>query len=389
MTTSLDDRMAAHVEDGSVPGLAWSVVRRRRVEQGAAGAVRTGGPPVGSGSIFRISSMTKPVTAVAVLRLVEDGALSLDDAVDRWLPELADRRVLRDPAGPLDDTVPAIRPVTVEDLLTSRCGIGWDFAADWERQPVMQELDRLDLGAGPPRPAGPPPPDEWMRRIGTLPLSHQPGSRWLYHVAAELAGVLVSRVHGSTLDEVLRAEVLDPLGMHDTGFSVAPPDRARFTSCYGTDPSSGSRSVFDAPDGDWAAEPDFPSGGAGLVSTVDDYRRFASMLMGGGSVDGTRILEPATVRTMTTDHIGGDRAAGGPSADGALGWGLGLAVQRRRDGLRPAGSYGWDGGLGSSWANDPSTGLIGVLLTNQAWASPDPPPVVTDFWQAARAAPGG
>lgn len=182
----MHDVMAGHVERGEVPGLVWLVARRGEVHVGLAGARDADGrDQVGRDSIFRIASMTKPVTAVAALILIEECRLRLDEPVDRWLPELADRRVLRVSDGALDDTVPARRPITLRDLLTFRMGLGMDFAATGP-QPVLAAMAQLGLGVGAPAPAGPPEPNEWMRRLGTLPLAHQPGERWLYHTSADV-----------------------------------------------------------------------------------------------------------------------------------------------------------------------------------------------------------
>ena len=184
-----------------------------------AGTLTRGEPvAVGRDSLFRISSMTKPIVAVAALILVEECRLRLDDPVDELLPELADRRVLVDPRGPIDGpTVPARAPITVRDVLTFRLGLGMDFEAPWP-QPLLEEMDRLGMGGGAPEPQVPPAPDEWMRRLSTLPLLYQPGERWLYNTGADVLGVLIARAAGQPLDEFLRERVLDPLGMVDTAF---------------------------------------------------------------------------------------------------------------------------------------------------------------------------
>ncbi|HKE73468.1 MAG TPA: serine hydrolase domain-containing protein [Acidimicrobiales bacterium] len=387
----LAEVMAGHTGTGAgdVPGLVWLLARRGEVHAGAAG-VRTaeGGEPIARDEIFRISSMTKPITAVGALILVEECGLRLDEPVDDLLPELADRRVLADPHGALDDTVPAERPVSVRDLLTFRLGLGLDFTA-WGNQPSLAAAAELGLGAGPPAPAGPPEPDEWMRRLGTLPLEHQPGERWLYHVGADVLGVLVARAAGRPLEAFLRERIFDPLGMVDTGFSVPGAGRDRLGPCYWTDLETGARTVYDPPDGQWTAPPAFPSGGGGLVSTVDDYLAFATMLRAGGVYHGQRILSRPTIEAMTTNQLtAGQLAASAPSPDGSVGWGLGLGVRVRRTG--PAwgvGTYGWDGGLGSQWATDPDEDLIGLLMTNRSWTSAfPPPPAFQDFWTCAYAA---
>ena len=371
-----------------VGGVGWLAACGDDLDIGVAGVLTRGQPePVTRDSIFRIASMTKPVVAVGALLLVEECRLRLEDPVDDLLPELAGREVLVDGRGPLDgDTVPAVRPITVHDLLTFRLGLGMDFAAPWP-QPLLNAMGELGLGAGPPEPQGPPPPDEWMRRLGTLPLLYQPGERWLYNTGADVLGVLVARAADQSLGDFLQARVFEPLGMVDTAFSTPHVDR--LGSCYATDPETGDRRVYDPPDGQWTTEPAFPSGGGGLVSTLDDFHAFGRMLIAGGLLpDGSRLLSTASVEAMTTDHLGGDPDVGGPAGDHSQGWGFGLGVQLRRRGLGPTvGSYGWAGGLGTSWGNDPAKDLVGVVLTTDMFVSAFPPPaVIQDFWTCAYAA---
>src|SRR3954453_20322181 len=314
--------MEIQVEQDRVGGVAWLLAAGDRVEVGVAGRLTRGEPTlVGRDSIFRISSMTKPIVAVAALILVEDYKLRLDDPVDALLPELADRRVLVDARGPIDgETVAAQRSITLRDVLTFRLGIGMDFSAPWP-QPFLDALAKLDLGDGQREPQVPPPPDEWMRRLSKLPLLYQPGERWLYNNGADVLGVLIARAAGQPLDVALRDLVFEPLGMVDTAFSVT--DINRFGTCYGTDPR-GERFVFDPPDGQWATPPAFPSGAGGLVSTVDDLHAFARMLLaGGGAENGSRLVSRASIDAMTTDQIDVGRGAPGPLPDGSQGWGFG------------------------------------------------------------------
>jgi CubicO group peptidase (beta-lactamase class C family) len=320
--------------------------------------------------------------------LVEECRLRLDDPVDDLLPELADRRVLVDGRGPMDgETVPAARPITVSDVLTFRLGWGLDFEAPWP-QPQFEAMGDLGLGGGPPQPQAPPDPDEWIRRMGTLPLLYQPGERWLYDTGADVLGVLIARAAGQPLESFLQERVFGPLGMVDTAFSTQHLDRLGTT--YTLD-ENGERIVYDPPGGQWSKPPAFPSGGGGLVSTLDDYFRFGRMLLSGGRLpDGSRLLSRAAVEAMTTDQIGAGPGVAGPSPDGAQGWGFGVGVQVRRTGLiNPVGSYGWAGGLGTSWANDPGEHLIGVVLTTDMFTSAYPPPaVIRDFWTGVYAALG-
>ena len=384
----LDGVMARHVEDDRVGGVTWLAARGDAVEVGSAGVLNRGAAsPVGRDSIFRIASMTKPMMAVAALILVEECRLRLEDPVDVWLPELADQKVLVDGRGPLDGpTVAPNRPVTLHDVLTFRLGWGMDFSAPWP-QPLITAMGEMGLGSGPPAPQEPPAPDEWMRRMGTLPLLYQPGERWLYNTGADVLGVLISRAAGQPLEEFLRARLFGPLGMADTGFFTN--DTARLGTCYGADPATGARNVYDAPDGQWSSAPAFPSGGGGLVSTLDDVHAFGRMLLADGRLpDGSRLVSRASVRAMTTDQIGAGPGVAGPTPDGSQGWGFGLAVQLRRTGLGlTPGGYGWAGGLGTSWGNDPGEGLVGIVLTTDAFTSAFPPPaVVQDFWTGVYAA---
>jgi CubicO group peptidase (beta-lactamase class C family) len=373
----LDARLTEHATSGAVAGLVWLAACADDVHVGYAGVLTRGErAPITRNSIFRISSMTKPIVAAAALLLVEESRLRLADPVDELLPELANRQVLVDGTGSPDgDTVPAQRPITVRDVFTFELGLGMDFTQPWP-QPMLEAMDALDLGAGPPSPATPPAPDEWIRRLGTLPLMYQPGDRWLYNTGADVLGVLVARAAGQPLESVLRDRLFAPLGMRDTGFCAA--DVSRLGTLYTNDGD-----VYDAPDGQWAQPPAFPSGGAGLVSTADDIHAFARMLLSGGHTpDGAQLLAPATVTAMTTNQIAVGRGLSGPSPDASAGWGLGVGVLLRQPGIGPSvGSYGWEGGMGSSWSNDPSHNLIGTILTTDMFAGPFPPPaVVQDFW---------
>jgi CubicO group peptidase (beta-lactamase class C family) len=366
--------VAAAVADGQVPGAAWRVERDGEVAVGAAG---THTPVTDDGvrpdTVFRLASVTKPLIAAAALTLVDDGLLELDAPVDPLLPELADRVVLVDPADASAGTVPAVRAITVRDLLTFRLGLGMDFTAPWPT-PTLVALAATGLPAGPPRPQAAPPPDEWLRRVSSVPLAHQPGERWLYHVGASVLGVLVARAAGRPLPEVLAERITVPLGMADTGFGVPGHARHRLGPHWTPPDGDGRRECYDPADGQWSRPPAFPDGGDGLVSTVDDVAAFAAMLRRGGRApDGRPVLAGATVAAMLTEQVG-------PVDDEGGGWGLGLGVRRTAEPAgRSAGSYGWDGGLGSSWWTDPGTGVTAVLLTNQMWGSPAPPPVFDAF----------
>lgn len=378
----LHDALAQHVERGAVPGLVAAVSKRGHLHLEVLGTTSVGGAPVRADSIFRISSMTKPVTAVATLLLAEEGTVALDGGVERFLPELADRRVLLRIDGPLNETAPASRSITVRDLLTFTIGFGAHFGP----APINDAAARLQLSTGPPQPALPPEPDEWLRRFSTLPLMCQPGERWLYNTGAELLGVLVARASGQSFAAFIKERICEPLGMNDTGFFVPPAGIDRLVTSYSTDPESGALDVYDEPDGQWSRPPAFPSGGAGLVSTASDFLAFSEMLLHGGAP----LLSQHSVDAMTRDHLTPQqKAISGffPDDFAARGFGFCVGVVTRQEEQRaPVGQYGWDGGLGSIWRNDPGTETSMILLTNAAWASPKPPAVAVDFLAAAHAA---
>lgn len=370
--------VAPYADASTPPGLAWLVTRGDEVAVGAHGTYGPDDPtPVRPDTPFRLSSVTKPVVAAAALSLLDDGTLVLDAPVERWLPELADRRVLRDPAGPLDATVPAARPLTVADVLELRLGIGLDFTGPFPG-PVLSALAAAGLQAGPPAPQVNPDPDTWMRTVGSVPLSYQPGERWLYHTGSEVLGVLIARAAGAPLPQVLADRILGPLGMSSTGFG-APGDVVGRLGPHWLPPDGGPLRAYDAADGQWSRPPAFPNAGDGLVSTVEDLAAFGGMLRAGGvAADGTRVLSREVLAEATRPRVTPI------DADGRSGWGLGLGVATadQPDGRR-AGSYGWDGGMGSTLWIDPVTDVVAVMLTNQMWASPEPTAVFEAFWRAA------
>jgi CubicO group peptidase (beta-lactamase class C family) len=381
----LRDLMARYVERGAVPGLVALVSRHGETHVEALGTKALGGSdPVRRDTIFRIASMTKPIAAAAAMILAEECKLRLDDPVDELLPELADRRVLKRLDGPLDDTEPARRPITPRDLLTFRMGFGIVMAPP-DTYPIQKAADDLRLGQGMTQPSLPPEPDEWMRRFGTLPLMHQPGEKWMYHTGSDVLGVLIARAAGQSFETFLRERIFEPLGMKDTAFSVPAPKLDRLATSYATNPETGALELYDpGAGGQWSRPPAFPSGGAGLVSTVDDYLAFGRIMLNQGRHGNMRILSRPSVETMTTDHLtAAQKAVSGllPGDFDNIGWGFGVAVVTRREHVAaPVGSYGWDGGLGTSWRSDPSEDIVGILLTQASWTSPMPPRVTRDFW---------
>jgi CubicO group peptidase (beta-lactamase class C family) len=376
--------LAAAIERGDTPGLVALVHRRGETHVIALGAMEAdGGAPMRRDAIFRIASMTKPISAAAAMILVEEGRLRLDEPVDGLLPELANRRVLRRIDAELDDTVPAERPITLRDLLTFTAGFGMVLLPAGST-PIQRAIDEAKVGPGPDTPEAD--EDVWMKRLGALPLVHQPGAAFMYHTAAEVLGVLIGRAAGQHFDDFARERLFEPLGMADTGFVVPPEKAGRVPGRYETDWGSGATVRRDDPR-PWDRPPAFPSGGTGLWSTADDYLAFCRMLLDKGRHPGGRILSRPAVELMTTDQLTPQQKAGGEILLGSGGWGFGMAVDTRRDQLYSSpGRFGWNGGLGTTAYSDPAEDLVGILLTNRAATSPRPPRVVVDFWTAAYAA---
>ena len=262
------------VTAGRVPGAVALVSRPGGAEVACSGVRTVDGQPMARDCLFRIASISKPILAAATLVLHEQGRLGLDDAVEQWLPELADPVVLRAIDGPVEDVVPAERPITVRDLLTFQGGHGQPERFDVPIASVLFER----LGEGPPRPGEHAEPAEWMRRLSEVPLLHQPGAGWTYNTGSDILGVLLARLTGAPLDEVLTDTVLEPVGMTDTGFWTGQTDR--LVSYYRR--TDAGLELVDPPDGQWARPPRFPSGAGGLLSTVDDWWAFGQMMLAGG-----------------------------------------------------------------------------------------------------------
>jgi CubicO group peptidase (beta-lactamase class C family) len=374
----MHDVLAERVEQGAAPGIVTAVSRRGGTHLEAIGMQDiAGGTPMRHDTIFRIASMTKPIAAVAAMILVEECKLRLDEPVDRLLPELAGRKVLKKPDGPLDDTVPAQRPITLRDLLTMRMGFGliMEASGDWPIQRAMSEAG-IDPGPNPPAL----PPDDLLRRFGSRPLMHPPGERWQYHSSFDVLGVLIARAADHPLEDFLAERIFRPLGMQDTGFAVPEAKRARLAASCQADPASGRLVPRD--DG-FAVR---PSGSTGLFSTVDDYLAFGRMMLNGGRHGSQRILARPSVEVMTTDQITPEQKAASPFFPGfweRQGWGFGVSMITRRDHIAAVpGRFGWDGGFGTSWASDPHEDMVAVLMVQRLFD-----PVVidlhADFWTLA------
>src|SRR6266849_3424596 len=380
------EAMARHVQSGRMPGLVTLVSRRGETHVDAIGVKAFGGrEPMRRDTIFRIASITKPITAAAAMILVEEAKLRLDDPVDPLLPELANRKVLKRIDSPLEDTVPAKRAITLRDLLTFRLGIGAVMVYP-EKHPIQKAMSEAGVSPSANLPAQA--ADELMKRWGSLPLAHQPGEKWMYNSGSDILGILISRATGKPLGAFLRERIFAPLGMKDTAFSVPEAELDRLATAYQTDFATGKTVLFDeARGGRFARPPVFESGAGGLVSTVDDFLAFGRMMLAKGLHGRERILSRPSVELMTADHITAEQKAASDFFPGFWddrGWGFGMAiVTRRADLARSLGTFGWDGGYGTSWYAEPREDMTGILMTQRVWESPVAPAVNRDFWTSA------
>jgi CubicO group peptidase (beta-lactamase class C family) len=351
--------IAAAVDAGLLSGIVTLVWHRGKVLQVNEIGYRDieAQLPMQRDTIFRIASMTKPVTVAAAMALVEEGALALTDPVARWLPELADMRVLVDPSGPIEDTVAASRPITIDDLMTHRSGLAYAFSVTG---PISRAYGQVSLRQD---------QDSWLTEVAGLPLVHQPGERLTYSQATEVLGIALSRIEGKPLHRVLAERILEPLGMSDTGFFVTPEARRRAATMYRLDENATLQ--HDAMGPVPITEPRFCQGGAGLVSTADDYLRFIQMLLSGGTVDGVRVLSAESVAAMRTDRLTEEQKQqpflGAPFW---VGRGFGLNLSLVTDAAKSAALYGpgglgtfsWPGAYGTWWQADPANDLILIYL---------------------------
>ena len=387
----LHDDMTAHVAAGILPGLITLVASGDDVEIDVIGSASfTDTNPMRRDAIFRIASLSKPITAAAALSMVEEGLLNLEDPIDELIPELADRRVLRAIDAQIDDTVPAIRSITVEDLLSYRLGIGSVMAppGTYPIQRAEAELGLQSTG-GPPWPPVKYDSDGWIAALGSLPLMYQPGEQWLYNTSGQVLGVLLERASGQELEAVLQQRIFEPLGMADTGFSVPAGQMGRLTTFYAADATTAELFVLDEGiQSWWSSPPSFPDGSGWLVSTIDDYWSFVRMLLAGGTFNGARILSSDTVSRMTADRLTASQRAGSTVFLGEHGgWGLGLLVPAAGSSEQhfPCG-IGWDGGSGTTWRSNFRSGVTGIVLTQRQANSPNPPQIMQDFWSGVNAA---
>lgn len=370
---SIETTLRRYADRGELAGAATLVWREGETTATCVGVrdLETRAP-IERDTIFRIASMSKPVTSVLALTLYDEGRFALHEPILRWAPELARMRVLRSPEGPLDDTVPAERPITFDDLLTHRAGLTY---GELHRGPIAAAYRAAHGGDIDSDVA----PDEWIARLAALPLVGQPGAAFHYGKSTDLLGLLIERMEDAPLAEVLKRRLCDPLGMKDTGFTVSPEHRGRRCGLHGFDADGHLTTLASVPGGHALAErPDdmrFVSGGQGLWSTLDDYLAFARLFVEKGTVDGVRILKPETLSLMASNRLtDGQRASArllgmSPFARGH-GYGMGVAVVMEPEHADPIrcgggrGSVGWPGAYGGWWQADPNDRSVMIFLAH-------------------------
>jgi CubicO group peptidase (beta-lactamase class C family) len=352
--SELEAFLVRHVEAGTVPG-AVALRGGRDPEVVVAGVASVDGDPMRGDAIMRIQSMTKAITSVAALRLVEAGRIGIDESVEAWLPELADLRVLTSPTAPLDDTVPARRPITLRHLLTMGSGYGMEF----RDSPLRKAMADNGTEAGPdPVSLG---SDEWLARLAELPLAFQPGEGWRYHHSFAVLGILIARLMGRPLGEHLAEDLFDPLGMPDTAFWVPKEKLDRLPAAY-RHGEGGLVEMEPARGGFYAGPPPFDVSHGELVSTARDFHRFLRTLVERGPVNGAPMISEAHRRRMTSDQVPAENKTPDSFFPGfwdGTGWGFGVGVET---GGPRRGRYGWSGGQGTNFYVDPD-GTVGILLT--------------------------
>ena len=368
--------LGPYLESGRFPGYVAGVIvggeRRVHAEGSLAfdGGDDNDAAAMAPDTLFRIASLSKLVGGVLALILARDGVIGLDDDIARWVPELGSMRVIEDQEGPLDQTRPAARAITIADLLTMTSGCGLVLAPG----PLQAALSSEGLMPGPF-----PPPfshDEFVARLGRLPLALAPGEGWLYHTGTDVLSVLLARAAGRPLSELVAERIAAPLGIAELAFQTDAPQR--LATAYTT--TDGRRDVLDRPPGRFARRPRFEALGSGLVSTLPDFLTFMEMLAAGGAP----ILDRADVARMGSDRLSEQqRAVAALFLGPGRSWGLSCEVvlAREQTALAP-GSFGWMGGTGTTAYVDPGRGLVGVLFTQRAMEDNRPPPAFVDFWDA-------
>ena len=358
----IDDALQGYVDRKEVAGIVGLIARSGKVVYHKSFGSRdvSAKAPMSNDTIFRIASMTKPITTVGLMQLWEQGRFQLRDPLSKFLPEFSDMRVAL-PIEPGDaargpfKTVEAASPITIQQLLTHTAGLANPYRG--ATQDLYREV-RAKLEPGSTI-------GDYVTALAKLPLNFHPGERWEYGPATDVAGRLIEVISGMTLDEYFRKNIFEPLGMTDTHFYLPESKLPRFAALYRPD-SDGKIELQDRPDANsrWVKEPHvYFSGGGGLVSTSTDYFRFHQMMLNGGELDGVRILGPRTVRLMTTNHTG-DKAVWLRGAGFGFGLGYSVTTELGPSGMPSAvGTYGWGGAFCTVFWVDPGDELIGILMT--------------------------
>ncbi len=349
----LGSALQSEVLRGRLPGAVALIARRGRVGYFESFGVRNpaDGAPMSNDSLFRMYSMTKPITSVAAMMLCEEGKFLLDDPVARYLPELADLKVAELSSEEEIELVPAERAITILDLLRHTAGITYEFRG---RGPVHKMYTSARIQSRSQTNAA------QVASLGKLPLLHQPGIRWEYGRSTDVIGRLIEVLSGETLGAFFQRRILGPLGMVDTAFHVQPRDHPRLAEAFAKDPDTGDAVLLQKV----REPPMLESGGGGLVSTAGDYARFLQMLLNGGTLEGVRLLGRKTVEFMTADHLGSMTGAPDLLLPG-YGFGLGFAVRVSAGIARTPGSVGeyfWGGLAGTTFWVDPGEQLFAILL---------------------------
>ncbi len=351
------------VEAGDLSGFVTLIWRKGEVVQLNTLGKRdlASGQPMTRDTLFRIASMTKPITSVATLMLMEEGRLKLDDPITKWAPEFSNMKVLKSATGPLDEVYDAPRDITIEDLMTHRSGLAYGFTS---MGPIAHAYHEV---LGPPL-GGPHGPDQWMERLATLPLSYAPGERFHYSHATDVLGFLIGRIAGMPYRDLIKTRILDPLGMTDTDFWCPPEKRNRMASLYKIDPETDTLKDVSFPHED--ASPAFCAGGGGLISTADDYLAFARLMLNRGELNGLRLIRPETFDLMVSDHLTPAQREipfmGIPFWMGQT-FGLGVSViadpeKQAWMGAGSKGAFGWPGAFGTWWQADPEEDMVMIYL---------------------------
>ena len=333
-----------------------SVLGQRDVERGVA---------LTEDTVFRIYSMTKPVASVALMTLVEEGLIALDDPVAKYIPAWKDLAVYSAGLGPYL-TTPAARPMQVVDLLRHTSGLTYGFQSRTNIDAAYRKLKVEEMHGGHDL-------ETFIKLLAKLPLEFSPGEAWNYSVSTDVVGYLVQTVAGKPLSQVLQERIFGPLKMTDTGFFVREDQRSRFAACYNATPEGGLKLQDDPAASPYLKPPALESGGGGLVSTAADYMRFANMLVNGGELDGARILSPMTVKLMASNHLPGDkdltelsRSLFSESTNAGVGFGLGFAVVfDPPKTLIPCskGEFYWGGAASTAFWVDPVEKVTAVFMT--------------------------